>query len=182
LTPEINQLLLAPLIQGGAASTGGGTLLGGATMRVRNRAVFNRLAWVVVSRTGSPTARFLIYQGDRGTLAAPYELIAQATAIAIPAAGLYSTPLDGGVSAEVDEGMCLVLWGRDSVAGNVNVRASSNGAIDLQTANVPSGAVPSVFETTLLSTTAPATVDPTNSLVFVPSIDALAPVLMLRNV
>ena len=131
----------------------------GASYVIMRPVTFNRIIFRTTARTGSPTARLLIYQATDGKSGVA-NLVATCTAIAIGTGAAAYTVAPSQGSVTLKRGLIYVLWGRDSVADSFTARTYGTQNYDLITSNVETGTHPTMFTTAIAANTSPATFNP----------------------
>lgn len=174
-------LIPVPPVNGNSTRVANAVLDGGV-FRIPRSMDFNRIVWRASGQAGAPTARILLYQSADGGFSGPFNLIAQATGIAVAAPGNFETPLDGGGTVTVRGGVCFCLFGRDSALGSVTFRTFVTLSLFLYNNTVPAGVIPTSFTTTIPATGVPAaTFDPLDVAV-TPSTSDVMGTFILRKV
>ena len=144
---------------GDAGVTGGATLKGGI-YKTFESIQFNRVHVNFTTYAATRTLRFLMYQDQdkNGT----FEKICTIESFDAGGTGVaVMTPTEDPIILNPGSEI-VVLWGNDGT-GNIGLSCFTHGNIDLLSSSSVSisGHIPTAFNTTVSSTSSPATVDPT---------------------
>lgn len=175
---------IIPLPEGQVAaqtSRGLQTNYDGSSYFLRRDARMDKLlAYVVGGVVGTPSFRFLIYQGQGGGSGIA-SLLASGS-ITITGTGEIVVPFDQG-AVKLNEGLIYILFGLQNPGGGnaANLQVFTLGTTNLYSANVDTDTHPTQFTTTIPASTAPSSFNPLASGDAVPTASNVTLVARLKN-